>query len=140
MTIDTTLARTDEERTNLDTVRRWERIYNQGDYDRFVQALYDPEFTVWFTGMRDEPVAMGIEAFSAMGRRLFELAPGIRVSVTTAYPCGDVVTVESMIRDERRPGFTTRVCSVLTFRDGMIIQERSYLDLDNYPGMAALRR
>jgi hypothetical protein len=64
------------------------------------------------------------------------LAPALHPRRSHARP-GDVVIVEAALRDpDRGADWETPFCAVLTFRDGLIVNDRSYLDLRRWPGIS----
>jgi ketosteroid isomerase-like protein len=63
-------------------------------------------------------------------------APKRRMRVDRTHVVGNVVVVEAVLIDpDKGPGWQTPFCAVLTFRDGKIITDRTYLDFTKWPGL-----
>lgn len=125
--------RSEHERKLLEVVRRYEDTYNH-DVERLVLEVYAPDVDLYFTGAEIH----GKDQFMAVEKAILAAAPGRRMRVDRAHVCGEeTVVIEAVILDDSRPEFFSPFCAVFTIRDGRIVEDRSYLDPSQWPGIAA---
>jgi ketosteroid isomerase-like protein len=88
----------------------------------FLDPSYSKEYV---TKSRKET----IEKYTEMEK----MFPDIRDEVVATYPSGDVVTVEFVSTGKMNDSISFRlpIISVLTFKDGLIIKDATYYDLEN---------
>lgn len=131
-----------EEEANLATVHRWVALYNGDDMREFVTSTYHPDMKVT---LLDGTALNGLE-FSVKARErlisaeeaILSECPGRRLEIERAIPAGNAVTVEAVLTDAARPDFRLAWCAVLTFADGRIISDHSYLNHHDWPAMLGL--
>ena len=51
----------------------------------------------------------------------------------------DTAIVEAVVLDSARPDYFSPWCAILTFRNGKIVQDRTYLDPARWPGIEAAK-
>lgn len=118
---------------NLATARRWAELMN--DADRLVDECYAEDTVARAMGF--PAVIRGREQMRAGTRAAVQAAPRRYLRVDHMHAAGDVVVVEAALRDpDRGADWETQFCAVLTFRDGLIVDDRSYLDLRRWPGIS----
>lgn len=126
-------ARSEHERKLLDVVRRYEHTYNT-DVESLVLDVYAHDVDLYMTGGEIH----GKEQFLAVEKAILAAAPQRRMRVDKAYVCGEeTVVIEAVILDDARPDFFSPLCVIFTIRDGRIVEDRSYLDPSQWPGLAA---
>jgi ketosteroid isomerase-like protein len=121
---------TDTERRNLATVERWAELYNS-DVERMVRECYAP---VCVVEVKNGITFRGHDTFAAIELGVHRVAPRRRAEVLGTVAAGDTVVVHGLLTDpDRGADFASRYCAVLTFRDGLIARDESYLDLRVWP-------
>lgn len=126
-------ARSEHERGLLDVVRRYEHYYNT-DVEKLVLEVYAPGVDLYMTGGE----VHGQDPFLAVERAILAAAPRRRMHIDRVHVCGEqTVVLEAVILDDARPDFFSPFCAVLTIRDGRIVEDHSYLDPAQWPGIAA---
>jgi ketosteroid isomerase-like protein len=124
-----------QEQRNLEVVARWRDFYNT-DVGRMVEECYaeDAEISV-----------MGVVSFRGRATlhkaeaAVLTAAPDRSFEITRTVASGNVVAVEAVLRaTDQASGRPVEApfCAVLTFRDGLIISDHTYLDPRSWPGMA----
>lgn len=117
---------------NIEAIRTWERTYNSGDVEQFVNASYLPDADVFFTGAS----AHGHQQFKRVEQAVIDGAPGRHMRIDEIlWVSDDVAVVEAVVLDTARPEFFTPFCAILTFRDGKVLTDRTYLDPSNWPAI-----
>ena len=112
---------TEQERRNLDAVKRWEETYNH-DVEKMVDEIYaaDCEVADVLRGV----TLRGREALRAFERRMVELAPQRRLRVLKAVASGDTVALEC---EGRFPSGAFPACVFLVFdAQGRVKQDHTY--------------
>jgi len=112
---------TDQERRNLEAVKRWEETYND-DLEALVDEVYasDCEVVDVLRGV----TLRGREKLRAFERRIAAAAPGRRIQVLRAVASGQTVAVEC---EGHFPTGTIPVCAFLVFDEsGRVTQDRTY--------------
>ena len=126
-------ARTEHERELLDVVRRYEHTYNT-DVEKLVLDVYSHDVHLYMTGGEIH----GKDQFLAVEKAILAAAPRRRMRVDKTFICGEeTVIIEAVILDDARPDFFSPLCVIFTIRDGRIVEDRSYLDPSQWPGIAA---
>lgn len=126
-------ARTEHERHLLDVVQRYLDAYNT-DVERLVLDVYSHEADVYMTGGEIH----GKAQFLAVEKAILAAAPQRHMRIDRALVCGqDSVVIEAVILDRARPDFFSPFCAILTIREGRIVEDHSYLDPSQWPGIAA---
>ncbi|HEU4428138.1 MAG TPA: nuclear transport factor 2 family protein [Myxococcota bacterium] len=112
---------TEQERRNLEAVKRWEETYNL-DVEKMVDEVYAPSCEV--VDMLRGVTLRGREELRAIERRMVELAPQRRLRVLKAVASGDTVALEC---EGIFPGATFPACVFLVFdARGQVISDHSY--------------
>lgn len=112
---------TDQERRNLEAVKRWEETYN-ADVEKMVDEVYAPDCEV--VDMLRGVTLRGREELRAFERRMLELAPQRRLRVRKAVASGDTVALEC---EGIFPAATFPACVFLVFDGrGQVKQDHSY--------------
>lgn len=121
------------EQRNMAVVRRWQELFN--DADRMADECYAEDTVAYCMGA---PIVIsGREQLRAGAKAAISASPRRYMRIDHAFPSGDVVVVEAALVDPGRgPDWETPFCAVLTFRDGLIVSDRSYLDLRRWPGIS----
>jgi len=121
---------TDIERRNLETVARWAELYNS-DVPAMVRQCYAPDCVV---EVKNGITFRGHDTFVAVELGVERTAPRRRGTLLRAIASGDTVIAQGLLTDEDRgPDFQSQYCAILTFRDGLIVHDESYLDLRVWP-------
>jgi ketosteroid isomerase-like protein len=114
--------------TNLAKVRDWEETFNH-DIERMVNDLYAPDAALGGQ-------VLGPEKFLRFERRVLDAAPRREMRVEHTHAVDDVVVVEAVLIDpDQGPDWKVPFCAVLTFKDGVIVSDRTYADYSKWPGM-----
>jgi hypothetical protein len=82
---------TEQERRNLEAVKRWEETYNH-DIEKMVDEVYAADCEV--VDMLRGATLRGREELRALERRICELAPTRQLRVRKAVASGDTVALE----------------------------------------------
>jgi hypothetical protein len=82
---------TEQERRNLEAVKRWEQTYNDA-IEKMVDEVYAPNCEV--VDMLRGVTLRGREELRALERRICEMAPTRRLRVVKAVASGDTVALE----------------------------------------------
>jgi SDR family mycofactocin-dependent oxidoreductase len=135
---------TEEERTNVATVERLVKYFNEGDIENFVRTTYHPDYRMvvldgvaWNGHAEDDAnVFADIDEFIAMEAMIHDVVPRRRFEINRIIPAGNVVTFQASLVDDARPGGELPWCSVYTFKDGLIIADSAYLNHYEWPGTA----
>ena len=120
------------EKRNLEVVKHWERTYND-DIERMVNECYAENCRVRaaFGGDASEGHALLLK----LERQVSKAAPRRKMRVEHTYAVGDVVVVEATLFDpDRGNDWKSPFCAILTFKDGQIIEDCTYLDHTKWPG------
>jgi len=121
---------TAEELRNLEAVERWGDLYNN-DVHTMVTECYSPDFVVEIKGIM---TYRGYETFHALEAGALEVAPRRRTESERIVPIGDKVLIQGNLTDpDKGPGWRTPFCTILTFRDGLIVRDETYMDLTSWP-------
>ena len=119
-----------EEDRNLEAVERWGDLYNN-DVHSMVTECYAPDFVVEIKGIM---TYRGYETFHALEAGALEVAPNRRAEKERIIPMGDKVLVQGHLTDpDKGPDWKTPFCTILTFRDGLIVRDETYMDLTSWP-------
>ncbi len=116
-----------EEERNLETVKRWMHFYN-ADVKRMIQDCYVENAEVHDMGyivMKDHP------HFQAVEEAVLRVAPSRQARVERTFAKDNVVVVEAtLFGTDKDTGEAWEMpwCAVLTFKDGKIITDRTYMD------------
>ncbi len=121
---------TDQELRNLEAVERWGDLYNN-DVHTMVTECYSPEFVAEIKGIM---TYRGFETFHALEAGALEVAPNRRAESERILPMGDKVLVQGNLLDpDKGPDWRTPFCTILTFADGLIVRDETYMDLTSWP-------
>jgi len=111
----------EQERRNLETVKRWEETYNF-DVEKMVDEVYAADCEV--IDMLRGVTLRGREQLRVFERRMLELAPQRRLRVLKAVASGDTAALEC---EGMFPGATFPACVFLVFdARGQVISDHSY--------------
>jgi len=123
-----------QEEQNLQTVQNWMNLYNT-DPTRMVTDCYTPDCVVECMGLltingRDEFIKIEEDVLAAVPDRTFR--------IDHSHAVGDKVIAEAVLTFTGSAGekVDSHFCAVLTFKDGKIATDRTYLDQTNWPGLA----
>ena len=127
---------TEEEERNLAAAERWAKLYNE-DVHRMVDECYAPQAEISVVGR----MAFGNgETFHRAEENVLTAAPRRRAHIERMIARGDAVVVEAVLRDpDRGEDWRTPWCAILTFREGKIVLDHTYLDHTEWPGFRSPR-
>ena len=111
------------ENRHLALVQDWARLYNT-DRDRLVDTLYAPNCRVVYNGTLE---VLGRQALREFQSRADEHAPHRRVVIDRTHATGDTVVLETVVHIDSATA--RHSCVVLTFRDGVIVEDHTYADM-----------
>lgn len=121
---------TDEEVRNLQTILRWGELYNI-DPAQMVTECYAPDCTVEIKGTF---TYHGHDTFVALEKGVHQVAPNRHGAAEKLIAVGNTVVCQGVITDPARgTGWSTPFCAVLTFNDGKIVRDETYMDLSQWP-------
>jgi ketosteroid isomerase-like protein len=119
------------QRKMLDLVSHWQKTYNS-KVENMILDCYAKDAHVCFTGGE----ASGHEQFMRIEKAVVSGCPGRYMRVDRVLFSGDAtVVVEAVVLDHARPDYHSSFCAILTVRDGRIVQDHTYLDPSNWPGI-----
>lgn len=127
---------TQEER-NLEAVQRWMHLYNT-DVHRMVDESYAKDSAVYLMGVltMKTPEQTHADDFHGAEAAILKAAPDRQIRVERTLAKDDTVMVEGLFfGTDKNAGKKWEVpfCAVLTFRDGKIVLDHTYLDRANVP-------
>lgn len=131
---------TDEERTNLEAMQRWNDLYDGDDMEAFVKDCYSPGYALTLVDGTDfngaeATLAGDVQAFIDVEKLIKSECPGRRIEVHKAIASGDTVVLEAALVDDARPDFRLGWIGVYVLRDGLIVSDNSYLNHRHWPGL-----
>lgn len=124
-----------EEERNLEAAKRWAHLYNT-DVHRMVDESYAKEAEVHAMGLltiRENP-----DYLHSVEEAVLKAAPDRQARIERTIAKGDTVVVEAVLfGTDKNTGKTweTPWCALLTFKDGKIITDHTYLDQTKWPGI-----
>jgi ketosteroid isomerase-like protein len=120
------------EERNLEVVKRWAETYNN-DVDLMVSECYAENCSA--ASMLGGSKIEGHSPFRKLERRVLKAAPKRKIRLEHTHAAGDVVVVEATLLDpDQGDAWQSPFCAVLTFKDGKIVEDRTYLDETRWPG------
>ena len=120
------------EKRNLEVVKHWAETYNH-DVERFVPDCYAENCSA--ASMLSGAKIEGRSRFLKLERRVLNLAPRRNIRIDHTHAAGDVVVVEATLFDpDQGDEWRSPFCAILTFKDGRIVEDRTYLDDTRWPG------
>lgn len=124
------------EQDNRRTIDNWLRHYNEGRLHELIVECYAPSFVLRIMG---GPTITRYDDFLAFEKSVVALAPRRRLTLDHVHACGDrVLVLEAVLRDpDRDPEWQLPWCTVMTFDEGKIIEDRNYLDFGLWPAHQA---
>lgn len=124
------------EQDNRRTIESWLRHYNQGELHELITGCYAPSFVLRIMG---GPTITEYGDFLAFEKSVVALAPKRYLRLDRVHASGnDVLVLEAVLLDpDRGPAWELPWCTVMTFRDGKIIEDRNYLDFGLWPAHQA---
>lgn len=117
---------------NITIATKMFAAFNRHDWDSMAGYYADPAlFLDPSFGM--EYVSKTRKETAAKYRELATMFPDIRDEVVGMYPSGDKVTVEFISTGTMgdTSAFKLPIITVLTFKDGLIVRDATYYDLEN---------
>src|ERR1700687_4691333 len=120
------------EKRNLEVVKHWAETYNH-NVERMVSECYAENCSVasMFGGAKIE----GRPRFLKLEQRVVKVAPRRKIRLERTHAAGDVVVVEATLFDpDQGDEWQSPFCAILTFKDGRIVEDRTYLDDNRVPG------
>ena len=124
------------ENDNRATIDNWLRHYNAGRLHELIVDCYAPSFVLRIMG---GPTITTYDDFLAFEQSVVELAPKRHLTLDRVHACGrDVLVLEAVLRDPARGNdWALPWCTVMTFDNGKIIEDRNYLDFGLWPAHQA---
>ena len=127
---------TEEEKRNLDTVRRWIDAYNT-DVARMVREFYAPDLVVRTMGAG---TYTGSDHFLEIELAVLKAAPRRRVRIDQLHAAGNVVVAELvLLNPDMGEDWHLPLAAVLEFENGKIKRDRSYHNIGSafplWPGL-----
>jgi ketosteroid isomerase-like protein len=120
------------EERNVEIVKRWAEMYNH-DVERFVQECYAENCSA--ASMLGGSKIEGHPPFRKLEQRVLKAAPRRSIRLDHTHAAGEVVVVEATLLDpDQGDAWQSPFCAVLTFKDGKIVEDRTYLDETHWPG------
>jgi ketosteroid isomerase-like protein len=120
------------EKRNLEVVKRWAETYNN-DVERMVSECYAENCRVQAAFGGD--AVEGRARFLELEQQVSKAAPRRKIRLEHTYAVGDVVVVEATLLDpDQGDDWRSPFCAILTFKDGQITADRTYLDHTKWPG------
>jgi len=120
------------EKRNLEVVKLWAETYNN-DVDRMVNECYAENCRV--SSIFGGAIIEGRLRFLKLERRVVKVAPRRNIRIERTHAVGDVVVVEATLFDpDQGDEWRSPFCAILTFKDGRIVEDRTYLDDTRWPG------
>lgn len=130
---------TDEEARNIKHIELWRKLYNGTDMEAFVRDSYHPDVKCTiFDGTDLDGSSIDLadaDIFIDTEKRIKKSCPGRKIEILRYIPAGNVMVLEALITDEARPDFRLAWCAILTFKDGKIVSDHSYLNHRHWPGL-----
>jgi ketosteroid isomerase-like protein len=119
--------------TNLKAVEQWIDNYNN-DTDRMATESYAPDYVAQAMGLA---TIEGVDNLKKLEDVVTAAAPDRVGKIVKAHSAGDTVIVEATLTYTNSEGekIETPWCAVLSFRDGKIISDHTYLDKTLWPGL-----
>jgi cyclopropane fatty-acyl-phospholipid synthase-like methyltransferase/ketosteroid isomerase-like protein len=115
------------EATNLAAVKKWAELFNT-DPQRMIDECYAPDADILAP---EELHITDAETFHEMEKAALEAMPDRKSEIRHTFALGDTVVIEGLMtgtnRGNGRP-LSVRWCSILVFEDGLIKNDRTYLD------------
>ena len=122
----------ESERRNLEVVKHWAETYND-DVKRMVSDCYAENCSA--ASMLGGSKIEGHPRFLKLEQRVLKVAPRRKIRLEHTHAAGDVVVVEATLFDpDQGDEWQSPFCAVLTFKDGKIVEDRTYLDETRWPG------
>ncbi|WKU05584.1 nuclear transport factor 2 family protein [Micromonospora sp. HUAS LYJ1] len=117
---------------NVAAVHRWIEYYNT-DVHRMIDDSYAPDVNVVCPGLID---ITDRAQFHEIEQSVLDAAPDRRARIDNLIAAGDHVIVEAVLFGTDTDSGTTWEtpwCAILTFRDGTIVTDHTYLDRTRWP-------
>lgn len=131
--IDKAQPKNAKQKAMLKVIDHWRETYNS-DPDKMILDTYAQDATVTFTGAS----VAGHDQFLALERAIKKAAPGRAMRIDRVLFIDDrTAVVEATELDSARPEFYSPWCALLSFKDGKIVQDRTYLEPNRWPGIEA---
>lgn len=125
------IATNDAQRKTLEGVERYMHLYNT-DIERFVPECYTDDYVLYVAGGEFH----GYDQFLKIECGIKKAVPGRRMAIDKLHLVGDTtVVLEMIILDTARPDWFEPLCVILDFRDGKIVEDRSYIIPQTWPGL-----
>ena len=122
----------ESEKRNLEVVKLWAETYNN-DVDRMVNECYAENCKV--SSMFGGAIIEGRPRFLKLEQRVVKVAPRRNIRLKRTHAVGNVVVVEATLFDpDQGDQWQSPFCAILTFKDGRIVEDRTYLDDTRWPG------
>ena len=122
----------ESEKRNLEVVKLWAETYNN-DVDRMVNECYAENCKV--SSMFGGAIIEGRPRFLKLEQRVVKVAPRRNIRLERTHAVGNVVVVEAVLFDpDQGDEWQSPFCAILTFKDGRIVEDRTYLDDTRWPG------
>ncbi len=122
-----------QEEQNLEAVEKWKNLFNT-DLSAMVSDSYTRDCVVHYMGLS---TVEGSDAFLKVEQEVIAAIPDRAFRIDHTHATGDMVIVEAILTFTNADGeyIETPFCGVLTFKDGKIATDRTYLDYGKIPGL-----
>lgn len=125
--------KTKAQRGMVKVIQHWHDTYN-GEVGKMISETYAKDADVEFTGGSISSPEQFLKVESAIKGAV----PGRYMRIDNIYFIGnDNAFVQAVILDHARPDFFSPWCTLLTFRNGKIVKDQTYLDPAKWPGIDA---
>ncbi|MEU2718559.1 nuclear transport factor 2 family protein [Streptomyces sp. NPDC007205] len=112
-------------------VQRWAYLYNT-DVHRMIDECYAESFHVLCPGLLE---ITDKAHFHEIEQAVLDADSTRRLHLTDVVAADDRVVVECVLRGGGTRQWETFCCAILTFKDGQIINDHTYLDRTQWPGL-----
>jgi ketosteroid isomerase-like protein len=114
---------------NLKAVGRWVELFNT-DVHQWIDECYADGFHIVCPGIIE---ITDRAVFHEIEQLVFDAEPTRMGRLTAIIPVGDKVIIEGVLYGGTDEPWETHWCAILTFRDGKVISDHSYLDRTQWP-------
>lgn len=125
-------ASSDLQDKNVTATKKLFDAFNRHDWNEMASAYAEPA-SFLDPSFGNEYVSKTRSETAGKYADMEKLFPDIHDEVVGMYPSGDVVTVEFIATGKMNDSVSFRlpIVSVLTFKDGVIVKDATYYDLEN---------
>lgn len=123
--------------SNLDIVQQWMTLYNT-DVHRMIEESYADTFRVVCPGLLE---ITDKKNFHEIEQHVLDAAPDRKFRIEDSITTGNKVIVECVLfGTDPHDGHTwhTPWCAILTLDNGQVVEDHSYIDATNWPGVPTM--